>query len=84
MEAAVASMVPQFEREDRRRCAEAERTRAPRPFGCKRRYYDMPWQPSGNLFKDMRDPERPRGGVPDALPDAFLKAPRPLVREDDH
>ena len=79
---AVGSVMPQIEREDRRRCAEAEWTHAVRPFGCKKRYYDKPWQVSGNLLKDMRDPERPRGGTPDPLSDAFLSAPLPVVLED--
>jgi hypothetical protein len=44
-------MMPNIERKDRRWCVEAEFTHAPRPFGCKKRYYDKPWQPSGNLLK---------------------------------
>lgn len=75
---AVQALLPSLVQAEDRRCAEAERTHAPRPFGCKQRYYDKHlWQPSGNFLKDIRDPERPHGGTPDPLPDAFAKAPRP-------
>lgn len=76
---AVQAMLPKLVMQEERRCAEAERTRAARPFGCKIRYYDKPWRPSGDLLKDMRDPNRPRSSVPDPLPDAFGKAPRSVV-----
>ena len=46
------------------------------------RYYDKPWRPSGDLLKDMRDPNRPRSSVPDPLPDAFGEAPRSEVFEE--
>jgi hypothetical protein len=81
-ESAVTAMMPRLEREQRRRCQEAEWHHEARPFGCPKRYYDKAWQPSGDLLTDMRDPERPRGGSPDPLPDAFLRAPLPVVLED--
>jgi hypothetical protein len=82
IEIAVQAMTPKMVKEEQRRCAEAERTHAVRPFGCKVRYYDKPWRPSGDLLKDMRDPNRPRSSVPDPLPDAFGKAPRAEVFEE--
>ena len=79
IEIAVQAMTPKMVEEEEHRCAEAERTHAARPFGCKVRYYDKPWQPSGDWLKDMRDPNRPRSSVPGPLPDAFGKAPRAEV-----
>jgi hypothetical protein len=79
IENAVQATTPKLVKEEQRRCAEAERTHAARPFGCKTRYYDKPWQPSGDLLKDMRDPNRPQSSVPDPLPDAFGKLPRAEV-----
>ena len=79
---AVQAMMPKMVKEEQRRCAEAERTHAVRPFGCKVRYYDKPWRPSGDLLKDMRDPNRPRSSVPDPLPDAFGKVRRAEVFEE--
>jgi hypothetical protein len=81
-EIAVQAMTPKMVKEAERRCAEAERTHAARPFGCKTRYYDKPWRPSGDLLKDMRDPNRPRSSVPDPLPDPFGKMPRSEVFEE--
>ena len=40
IEIAVLAMTPIMVKEEQRRCAEAERTHAVRPFGCKVRYYD--------------------------------------------
>jgi hypothetical protein len=80
-EIAVQAMTPKMVKAEEHRCAEAERTHAARPFGCKLRYYDKPWRPSGDLLKDMRDPNRPRSSVPDPLPDAFGKLPRAEVFE---
>ena len=82
METAVQAMTPKMVKEEERRCAEAERTHAARPFGCRVRYYDKPWRPSGDPLKDIRDPNRPRSSVPDPLPDAFGKAPRSEVFEE--
>ena len=82
MEVAVQTMTPKMVKEEEHRCAEAERTHATRPFGCRVRYYDKPWRPSGDFLKDMRDPNRPRSSVPDPLPDAFGKAPRSEVFEE--
>ena len=82
MEIAVQAMMPKMAKEAQYQCAEAERTHAARPFGCKRRYFDKPWQPSGDLLKDMRDPERPRSSVPDPLPDAFGQVPRAEVFDE--
>jgi hypothetical protein len=79
---AVQAMTPKMVKEEEHRCAQAERTHAARPFGCKTRYYDKPWRPSGDLLKDMRDPNRPRSSVPDPLPDAFGKLPRAEVLEE--
>lgn len=79
LETAVETVAPEMIKEYTRLCAEAERTHAPRPPGCNRRSYDGPWRPSGNLLQDMRDPDRPRSSVPDPLPEAFPKAPRPEV-----
>jgi hypothetical protein len=71
-------MLPSLVKAQEIRCAEAERNHARRPFGCQQRYYDKHfWEPSGNLLKDMRDPERPRSSAPDPLPPAFGRAPRP-------
>ena len=81
-ETAVTAMMPKLEREQRRRCQDAEWTHKARPFGCPKRYYDKAWQPSGDFLTDMRDPERPRGGTPDPLPDAFLGVPLPVMLED--
>ena len=82
IEAAVQTMTPKLVKEEERRCAEAERTHAARPFGCKIRYYDKPWRPSGDLLRDMRNPNRPRSSVPDPLPDAFGTMPRPEAFEE--
>lgn len=81
-EAAVAAMMPKLDRDLHRRCEEAAWTHKARPFGCPKRYYDKAWQPSGDFLRDMLDPERPHGGTPDPLPDAFLMAPLPVVLED--
>lgn len=71
-------LLPDLVKAEEIRCAEAERNHARRPFGCQQRYYDKHfWEPSGNLLKDMRDPERPRSSAPDPLPPAFGRAPRP-------
>jgi len=82
IEVAVQTMTPKLVQEEERRCAEAERTHAARPFGCKVRYFDKPWRPSGDLLKDMRDLNRPPSSVPDPLPDAFGKVPRSEVFEE--
>lgn len=81
-EITVAAMMPKLDREQRRRCEEARWTHEARPFGCPKRYYDQAWQPSGDLLKDMHDPDRPRGGAPDPLADAFLAPPLPVVLQD--
>ena len=84
LETAVEAVAPEMIREYTRLCAEAERTHAPRPPGCNRRSYDGPWRPSGNLLQDMRDPDRPRSSVPDPLPEAFPRAPRSEVFQNNH
>lgn len=84
LETAVDAATPDMINEYMRVCAEAERTHAPRPPGCIRRSFDGPWRPSGNLLQDMRDPDRPRSSVPEPLPDAFSKAPRPEAFRNDH
>jgi len=84
LEITVEKIGPEVIKEYMRRCAQAERTHAPRPSGCPRRSYDGPWRLSGNLLQDMRDPDRPRSSVPDLLPDAFAKAPRSPVFQNDH
>jgi len=68
-------------REYTQRCAEAELKRAPRPPGCPRRSFEGPWRPSGDMARDLHDPDRPWdwSSVPDALPPAFPKAPRSVV-----
>lgn len=79
-DAAVDAVTPGMIREYTRLCAEAERPHTPHPAGCPRNRYEGPWRPSGNLLRDIRDPDRPRSGVPDALPPAFTKAPQSVVR----
>jgi hypothetical protein len=83
METTARSMGPRMLKELQRRCEAAERVRAPRPPGCGRRSFDEPWRPSGDIARDMRDPDRPRSSVPDALPPAFPTAPRPQVFKDE-
>ena len=84
LETSVERVMPGMIKEYTRLCDEAERAHAPRPPGCNRRSFDGPWRPSGNLLQDMRDPDRPHSSVPDPLPEAFLKAPRPEVFRKDH
>jgi hypothetical protein len=84
LETSVETVMPGMIKEYTRLCDEAERTHAPRPPGCNRRSFDGPWRPSGNLLQDMRDPDRPHSSVPDPLPEAFPKAPRPEVFRKDH
>jgi hypothetical protein len=84
LEIAVERLTPGLIKEYTRVCAQAERIHAPRPPGCPRRSYDGPWRPSGNLLQDMLDPDRPQSSVPDPLPEAFPKAPRSEVFQNDH
>jgi hypothetical protein len=84
LEISVETVMPGMIKEYTRLCDEAERAHAPRPLGCNRRSFDGPWRPSGNLLQDMRDPDRPHSSVPDPLPEAFPKAPRPDVFRNDH
>ena len=72
-------------REYTQRCAEAELKRAPRPPGCPRRGFEGPWRPSGDLARDLYDPDRPWdwSSVPEALPPAFSKAPRSVVIQSE-
>jgi len=82
-ELALQTTTPQLIEEYVQRCARAERARAPRPPGCPRRSFDGPWRPSGNIVQDMRDPDRPPSSVPEPLPEAFPKRPRPEVFEEE-
>jgi hypothetical protein len=107
------SMAPKLLKEQQRKCAEAARTGAATPPGCKKRSYETDWEPEpkragmqglipfvrigkrcvvglgffgcaigklpeadGTLFKDMRDPNRPRSSVPE-LEDAYGTAELP-------
>jgi hypothetical protein len=80
LDAAVEAVMPEMLREYTRLCAEAERPQVKHQGGCPRSLYEGPWRPSGNFLQDIRDPDRPRGGVPDTLPPAFPKAPQSLIR----
>jgi hypothetical protein len=84
LDTAVEAVTPEMIRKYTRLCAEAERPHMKHPPGCPRSRYEGPWRPSGggNVFtlQDIRDPDRPRGGVPDALPPAFPKPPQSIVR----
>lgn len=84
LETSVETVMPGMIKEYTRLCDEAERNHAPRPPGCNRRSFDGPWRPSGDLLRDMRDPDRPHSSVPEPLPEAFPKAPRPEVFRNDH
>lgn len=79
-DAAVEAITPEMIRQYTRVCAQAERPHTAHLAGCPRSPYEGPWRPSGNLLRDIRDPDRPRSGVPDALPPAFPKAPQSVVR----
>jgi hypothetical protein len=79
-EAAVEAVSPGIVRQYMRLCAEAERSHLPHPPGCPRNRYEGPWRPSGNLARDLRDPDRTRDSVPDALAPAFPQAPQSVVR----
>jgi hypothetical protein len=83
METTLETVAPKMIQEYVDRCAQAERAHARRPPGCNRRSFDGPWRPTGNWALDMRDPDRPHSSVPEPLPEAFPKAPRSVVIQDE-
>jgi len=78
-DAAVEAVTPNMIKEYTRLCAEADRPNTKHPAGCPRSFNEGYWRPSGNLLRDIRDPDRPRSSVPDLLP-AFPKGPPSQVR----
>lgn len=78
-DAAVEDVLPNMIEKYTRLCAEADRPHTKHPAGCPRSFNEGYWKPSGNLLRDIRDPDRPRSSVPDLLP-AFPKAPPSEVR----
>jgi hypothetical protein len=82
LDAAVEDVTPEMLREYVRLCAEAERPHVKHQGGCPRSPYEGPWRPQGKYItlEELRDPDRPRGGVPDPLRPAFPKAPLLSIR----
>jgi len=78
-DAAVEAVMPNMIKEYIRLCAEADRPQTKHPAGCPRSFNEGYWRPSGNLLRDIRDPDRPRSSVPELLP-AFPKGPPSQVR----
>jgi hypothetical protein len=76
----VEALMPKMIREYTRLCAETERPQLKHAPGCPRSRYEGWWRPSGDLRRDLRDPDRPHTGMPGTLPPAFVKAPESLIR----
>lgn len=80
LDATVQALTPEMIKEYTRLCTQAERPHLKHAAGCPRSPYEGYWRPSGDLLRDIRDPDRPRSSVPDALPPAFPTAPQSVVR----